>query len=167
VIRPNDSRSGKVPAMATAVPEVVEALATFDQGFNCAQAVLSVFAGRHGLSRDHALKLACPFGSGMMRAETCGAVTGALLVIGLAHGRAKSSDLQARSRTYALAQAFQERFHELHGTCNCSELLGLDPTTPEGRQAALDRGLFESRCPLFVQSAVTLVQQLVYPPTEP
>lgn len=145
-------------------PEVTAAIENFEQGFNCAQAVLATFAPRHGLSREHALKVACAFGSGMMRGSTCGAVTGALMVIGLAHGRCRADDMAARSKTYALAQAFQDRFDALHGTCACEELLGLDPTTPEGRQAALDRGLFESRCPQFVRSAVTLLLDLAYPP---
>ena len=143
-------------------PELTAAIDNFDQGFNCAQAVLAAFAPRHGLSKDHALKVACAFGSGMMRGETCGAVTGALMVIGLAHGRCRSDDMQARSKTYALAQAFQDCFEALHGTCSCGELLGLDPTTPEGRQSALDRGLFETRCPIFVRSAVGILLDMVY-----
>lgn len=143
-------------------PELTTAIENFDQGFNCAQAVLAAFAPRHGLTREHALKVSCAFGSGMMRGETCGAVTGSLMVIGLAHGRCRADDMQARSKTYALAQAFQDRFESLHGTCDCQELLGLDPTTPEGRQNALDRGLFESRCPIFVRSAVTLLLDLAY-----
>lgn len=143
-------------------PELSTALENFEQGFNCAQSILAAFAPRHGLTREHALKIACPFGSGMMRGSTCGAVTGSLMVIGLAHGRCNAGDMAARSKTYALAQAFQDRFDAQHGTCSCEELLGLDPTTPEGRQAALDRGLFESRCPNFVRSAVTLVLELAY-----
>jgi C_GCAxxG_C_C family probable redox protein len=148
-------------------PELTTAIENFDQGFNCAQAVLAAFAPRHGLTKEHALKVACAFGSGMMRGDTCGAVTGSLMVIGLAHGRCRADDMQARSKTYALAQAFQDRFETLHGTCSCEELLGLDPTTPEGRQSALDRGLFESRCPIFVRSAVTLLLDLAYAAPQP
>jgi C_GCAxxG_C_C family probable redox protein len=148
-------------------PELTTAIENFDQGFNCAQSVLAAFAPRHGLTKEHALKVACAFGSGMMRGDTCGAVTGSLMVIGLAHGRCRADDMQARSKTYALAQAFQDRFETLHGTCSCEELLGLDPTTPEGRQSALDRGLFESRCPIFVRSAVTLLLDLAYAAPQP
>jgi C_GCAxxG_C_C family probable redox protein len=142
--------------------EVTAALENFEQGFNCAQSMLAAFAPRHGLSREHALKIACGFGSGMMRGATCGAVSGALMVIGLAHGRCRADDMASRAKTYALVQAFQDRFEKLHGTCGCEELLGLDPTTPEGRQSALDRGLFESRCPVFVRSAVSLLLEMAY-----
>src|SRR5512133_3896959 len=128
-------------------PEITAATESFEQGFNCAQSVLSAFAPRHGLSQEHALKLSCAFVAGMTRGETCGAVTGSLMVIGLAHGRSRPDDMAARAKTFALAQAFQDRFETLHGTCDCGELLGVDPTTPEGRQTARDRGLFETRCP--------------------
>jgi len=144
-------------------PEITSAIESFEQGFNCAQAVLAAFAPRHGLSREQALKVSCAFGSGMMRGETCGAVTGSLMVIGLAHGRCRADDMAARAKTYALAQAFQDRFETLHGACQCADLLGIDPTTPEGRQTALDRGLFETRCPAFVRSAVTLLLEMAYP----
>jgi C_GCAxxG_C_C family probable redox protein len=143
-------------------PEVTAALETYEQGFNCAQAVLAAFAPRHGLSPELALKLAAPFGTGKTRAATCGAVSAALMVIGLAHGRSRPDDMQARARTHALSQAFQDRFEKLHGSCTCEELLGLDPTTPEGRQAAVDRGLFESRCTQYVRSSVLLILDLVY-----
>jgi C_GCAxxG_C_C family probable redox protein len=143
-------------------PEITTALEIYAQGFNCAQAVLAAFAPRHGLAKEQALKLAAAFGSGKTRGATCGAVSGGLLAIGLAHGRSRADDMQARARTHALAQAFQDRFEQLHGSCSCEELLGLDPTTPEGRQAAVDRGLLESRCPQFVRSAVQLVLELAY-----
>lgn len=143
-------------------PELNAAVENFDMGFNCAQSILAAFAPRHGFTREHALKVSCAFGSGMMRGATCGAVTGGLMVIGLAHGRCRADDMAARSKTYALAQAFQDRFDTVHGTCDCQELLGLDPTTADGRQAALDRGLFETRCPAFVRTAVGLILELAY-----
>ena len=59
----------------------------FDEGFSCSQAVLSAFAPEHGLDRETALKVATAFGGGMgHRGDTCGAVTGAFMAIGLRHG---------------------------------------------------------------------------------
>ncbi|MEG0764604.1 MAG: C-GCAxxG-C-C family protein, partial [Pseudoflavonifractor sp.] len=52
--------------------------------YNCAQAVLMPFAERCGLTRDQAETLGSNFGSGMHCGGTCGAVTGALMVLGLA-----------------------------------------------------------------------------------
>jgi len=70
----------------------VEAAADcFEKGFNCAQAILSTYGTELGIEREHALRVAGPFGVGMGRmGNTCGAVTGAYMVIGLKHGAARA-----------------------------------------------------------------------------
>jgi C_GCAxxG_C_C family probable redox protein len=133
----------------------------FEQGFTCSQAVLAAFAERHGLDRDLALKLACAYGGGIARGGgTCGAVSGALMAIGLAHGRTRIEDEAAREKTYAATRTFLERFRAEHGSDLCRELLGVDISTREGSEAAAKAGLFRTRCPLLVRSAARLVSSL-------
>ena len=73
------------------------ALALFKEGFSCSQAVAAVFAEEHGLAVETALRLSQGFGGGMARmADTCGAVTGAILVLGLKHGRTRAADDEAK-----------------------------------------------------------------------
>lgn len=51
---------------------------------NCAQAILSTYCEAFGLERNLALRLAQGFGGGMAHmGKTCGAVTGAYMVLGL------------------------------------------------------------------------------------
>jgi C_GCAxxG_C_C family probable redox protein len=65
----------------------------FRKGFNCSQAVLSSFSPDLGLEKETALKIACGFGAGMAKLqETCGAVTGAVMVLGLKYGKYKEDD---------------------------------------------------------------------------
>ncbi len=154
------------PRMAdseSVIPDVVEAAAAlFDQGFTCGQAVLVPFAERRGIDREHALRLACAFGGGIAgTGSTCGAVSGALLAIGAAHGRTKVEDEPARARTYDAARVFLDRFRSEHGSVVCRELLGVDIGTAEGREAAVKAGLFRSRCPLLVRGAARIVAALV------
>ena len=53
-------------------------------GLNCAQAVLCAYADLAGIDEETAIRLAAPFGAGMGNMEgTCGAITGAGLVLGL------------------------------------------------------------------------------------
>lgn len=52
--------------------------------YNCAQGVLIPFANELGLGEDMAFRIAANFGSGMKMGATCGAITGALMVLGLA-----------------------------------------------------------------------------------
>jgi len=76
------------------------AVARFNDGCLCSQSVLTTFAPRFGLPLDTAMRIATPFGSGIASTgEMCGAVSGALMVIGLAHGAADAEDQQAKEET--------------------------------------------------------------------
>ena len=135
------------------------AAAWFDQGFNCAQSVLVAFAAQLGLDESRALKLASPFGGGVSRrGEVCGAVTGALMVLGLAQG----SDTPAgKESAYLLGQDFLQRFEVRHGTILCRKLINYDISTPEGLQQARERGVFTALCPLFVRNATEIARTLL------
>ncbi len=138
------------------------AVECFQSGFVCSQAVLSVFSEIYGLDRDTALKLSTAFGAGIARqAETCGAVTGALMVIGLAHGRSDTKDIQAKETTYRKSHEFIKRFTDYHGSICCRSLLEVDISTPEGTQTAKERDLFKTLCPKFVGDAVDILEELL------
>ena len=124
--------------------------------------MFSTLGPESGLDRDTALRVAGAFGAGMARTgQTCGAVTGALMVIGLKYGQTHGEDKQAKEKTYALAREFLERFKARNGALLCRELLGYDINTPEGMQAIRDKGLFDSLCPRLVANAVEILKELV------
>jgi C_GCAxxG_C_C family probable redox protein len=135
------------------------ALARFSRNFNCAQSVLAAFVPQLGLEEAQALKLASPFGGGVARrGQICGAVTGALMALGLAQGADTPAGKEA---AYCLGQEFLQRFESRHGTLLCRELLQVDISTPEGHQQAREKHLFTTRCPLFVADAVDIVQAML------
>jgi len=139
-----------------------KAVDCFVGGFACSQAVLTAFSGDLGLDEAAALKIACGFGAGMGRTgQTCGAVTGAYLAIGLKHGRARLEDADARSKTYALVQAFDKEFKERHGSVNCTELLGFNLGVPEEYEKVSSQGLFRSLCPKLVRSAAEILEKIL------
>jgi len=138
------------------------AAATFKEGFSCSQAVLSAFADLFGLDRQKALKLSQPFGGGIARLGlTCGAVTGAFLVIGLKYGRTRPEDEEAKEKTYALVRDFIREFKAHHSSIVCRELIGVDLDTAEGHQEAVKRGLFDNLCSKYVQDAVEILERLL------
>jgi C_GCAxxG_C_C family probable redox protein len=106
-----------------------------------------------------ALKLASPFGGGIARrGEVCGAVSGALLTLGLARG----ADTPAgKDQIYRLSQEFMNRFEAKHGTLLCRELIGCDISTPSGSQEAMDKKVFVTICPALVREAAEIVQALL------
>ena len=135
------------------------AVACFKQGFACSQAVLFAFADDFGLDHDTAVKLGTPFGGGMGRmGDTCGAVTGALLVLGLKFGVADGSDRAAREACYEKVRECVQQFKARHQTTVCRELLGCDISTLEGLAQARERNLFATRCVKYVEDAAAIVE---------
>lgn len=127
----------------------------FAQGLNCAQSVFSAFADTADISEEAALRLASPFGGGIARqGQVCGAVTGALMVLGLRRG---NSTPQGKEETYRLSEEFVRAFQERHGAVLCRELIGYDISTPKGLQAARDGKVFHSICPGLVNSAAEML----------
>lgn len=134
----------------------------FRQGYNCAQAVVFAFSDQMGGDGDTALRIASGFGGGIGHLqETCGAVTGAIIVLGHCHGRALGEPKAKTDDTYARAQGFMRRFEACHGTCACRELLGgCDFNTEEGEREFKERGYREARCAVFIRDAVRIVEEL-------
>ena len=146
---------------------VDEAVAKFRSGCNCSQAVLSTYGKGFGLDEALANRLACGFGGGMRRADVCGAVTGALMVLGLRHGPTSCPGQPQKNETYAAVQAFQARFAERQGTVMCRDLLGCDVTTPDGLAKAQAENLFKTICPEAVQVAGEILEEMLGEPGAP
>lgn len=131
----------------------------FNEGFNCSQAVLAPFAVSSGLSEETALKLTSNFGGGMNEGETCGAVTGALMAIGLKYGRSEADDIQAKEIAAGLASEFKKRFIARYGSLKCKKLLKYDITTE--KEKILEKDLFNTLCPEFVKSAESILKEIL------
>src|SRR5690606_21662821 len=134
-----------------------EAEKIFKSGFNCAQSVFVPFAREYKIDAEAALKLSTGFGAGMVyRGETCGAVTGAMMAIGLVYGRKMASDTASRDKTYELINRFYTEFKKMHGSIICKELLKTDISTEEGRKQAGKDDLFNRICPTLVKDAAAI-----------
>jgi len=139
-----------------------DAVQNFKQGFSCSQAVLAAVSEPLGLDRERALKIAQAFGGGMARMGlTCGAVTAAMLAIGLKHGRTRPEDEEAKEKTYSVAHDLLRQFQARHGSIVCRELIGVDLSSPEGHKLGEERGVFENLCPRFVSDAVEILEQIL------
>jgi C_GCAxxG_C_C family probable redox protein len=109
-----------------------------------------------------ALKIAQGFGGGMGRmAQTCGAVTGAYMVLGLKYGNAETHDKETKEKVYELIREFSRRFENRNSSIVCRELLGCDISKPEGVMAAKENGLFTSICPKMVREAVEILDEMI------
>jgi C_GCAxxG_C_C family probable redox protein len=134
----------------------------FRNKFNCSQSVFTVFGTEQGMSEDDSLKVSCAFGGGMGRQQhTCGAVTGALMALGLKYGKALNDPEEKKQQTYALTREFFQKFTELNGSVNCKVLLeGLDMNDPDDHKTLMDRKLFDLKCEKYVADAVRIVETI-------
>ena len=133
----------------------------FASGYNCSQSVLMAFARPLGLDAAMAVRLATGFGLGMARGGTCGAVSGAVMALGLFGGGGGKDGAQAKATTYACVREFYRAFQALHGSLACRELIGLDPSTPEGLATANTECRFQTICLPLVRDAAAIAQRLM------
>ncbi len=135
----------------------------FYQGYNCAQAVFCAFSEEMGLDLETAARLSSSFGGGMGRMrEVCGAVSGALMALGLLRGYADPEDPEAKKTHYGLVQELAARFRAQNGTIVCRELLKDVKTTPGGIPEARTPEFYASRpCLRLVGEAAAILEDML------
>ena len=132
----------------------------FMRGQDCSQVVLSHYADELGITFDEANRLSAAFGGGSGMGETCGAVVGALMVIGLKYGHNGPDDMEQRNELMAKRAEFITAWKEKRGSCMCRELLGYDVTKPEEFQIILEKGLMFDLCPELVLDAIDILDNM-------
>lgn len=139
--------------------KVEQALACFNNGYSCSQAVFSTYSEQLGLDKESALKVSCSLGGGMGRlGETCGAVSGAYLLIGLKYGKVKSDDNLAKEKTYQLVREFAQRFEERNQHTSCKKLLGVDLLTGDKNLIAEQ---VKTICPKMICDAAEIIEEML------
>ncbi|MBE6041957.1 MAG: C_GCAxxG_C_C family protein [Clostridiales bacterium] len=132
----------------------------FMRGQDCSQVVISHYAEKLGLSEEQANRIAACYGGGSGIGETCGAVVGALMVIGLKYGHKGPDDMDQRNELMAKRAEFFTAWKEKRGSCMCRELLGYDVTKPEEFQIILEKGLMFDLCPELVLDAIDILDNM-------
>lgn len=141
--------------------KVEKAEQMFKNGFNCSQAVLSVFAEDFGLSEETALRIATQFGGGARKGEMCGAVSGALMVLGLKYGHGYNFTPDEKSTAYGIAEDFMNRFIAKNKSVVCRDLLGYDLTKKTDMEIIREQNLFRKICPEMIGCAVEILEEML------
>lgn len=139
-----------------------QTLASFKEGFTCSSAVFSSFSEELGIDPETAKKISCGFGAGISKTgNICGAVSGAIMVIGLKYGKTEEGDDAATEKTRALVRKFIQEFTERHGSVNCTELLGYNLSNPAEYEKAHHNKLFVTKCTELVGDATTILEKIL------
>ena len=97
----------------------------------------------------------------MRRAEVCGAVTGAIMAIGLKIGHCVEGDNATKAHAYEITRQFEGRFEQLNGSIICRNILRYDLTKPEELAVIKEKGLFDTVCTKAIADAVALVEEIL------
>ena len=90
---------------------------------NCAQTSFAILSEEHDLEGAQILKALTPFPGIALRGETCGAVIGSLMALGLVYGREDLTDWKGYIGSLPSARRFCAQFEEEHGSTACSNIL--------------------------------------------
>ena len=133
----------------------------FLEGNNCAQSVLLSFADDYGYSKELALKISAGFGGGMGKTqETCGAVSGAIMVLGIREGEKASDNNELKLGAYGSTKELISKFTDEFQTTSCRELTGCDFNTDSGNEKFKSEGVMEKICAPCVKRAVEIVESI-------
>ena len=135
----------------TSVTKEQEALERFQSDCNCCQAVLLSFCSDYGIDEKLAKDLSSGFGGGMRIGETCGALCGAMMVMGIKNGKQHSDAAAQKAQTAAQAIYLGEQFKENMGTVSCHTILA------KNKEEKLPA---RSLCKKAVSTAVELLEAL-------
>lgn len=140
-----------------------KAIEYFRNKYNCSQSVFTVFGTDFNLPENECLKVACAFGGGMGRQQhTCGAITGAMMALGLKYGKGLNDSEDKKQLTYAKTKELFAEFIKLHGTTNCRELLnGLDLNNHEDHEKIIEQKLFDINCEKYVKDSVLIIKKIM------
>jgi len=139
-----------------------KAIALFNSGLNCAQSVTTAYSEKLNFDNTLALNISCGFGGGMGRLqETCGAVTGAFMVLSIFNGQKYTENTVKKIMTYSMIQDFNSKFKARHNTTNCRALLNCDLTTEEGLRYHQENNLQKHVCENCIRSAIQIINALI------
>ena len=93
--------------------------------------------------------------------NTCGAVSGALMVIGMKYGRTALDDLASKEKTYKVTNAFIQEFLRRNHSLNCTDLIGHNLSDPKSSRSTREKKLFHIKCAKFVSDAGEILKTIL------
>ena len=139
---------------------IQRAIGYVDDGFLCVEAVLKTLADLKGVESEYIPGISSGMAAGVGRTnQICGAVTGAILGLGLWFGRSKP--VVSDRRPYWYSRLFIDRWMKAHNSTNCSQLLGIELDDPEGYKKFESENMWVNKCQRYIREAVGLAYDIL------
>jgi C_GCAxxG_C_C family probable redox protein len=137
-----------------------KALERFKSSYNCSQSVFAAYSEKFGIKEKDAFSVASGFGGGIGRTQDiCGAVTGAIMVLGCRYFDEKNPD--SKLIVYEKVKTLIAKFKELHNTVDCLPLTGVDLSEEGGSELFKTLNIHENKCNGFVKDVCNILDTLL------
>ncbi|PKQ63487.1 hypothetical protein BZG02_08925 [Labilibaculum filiforme] len=136
-----------------------KAIHSFNNGMNCSQSVLTAYADHLKFDPKMALSVATGFGGGMGEMQkTCGAVTGAFMVLGIHNSKKHPENTEAVKATNEMVKKFSHYFKALYGSLDCKGILNCDFTTISGEKEFKEKDMKKNICSKCISDSIRLIE---------
>ena len=130
------------------------------KGYNCSQSLLAAFSDVTGLSETESLSVSGCFGRGAGSGELCGAISGAIMVLGMLTPVDTNDPVNSKLRAVAQGREFLRRFSQRFGAVRCETLLPMELTADDRAPAAKELGITD-HCSILAATAAEIVEQML------
>lgn len=139
-------------------PEKEKAIKTFQKSYNCAQAIFSAYSKKVGIKEKDALRISAGFGGGIaMNQEICGALSGAIMLIGCKRFDNKNVK-ESKKIVYQEVNNFLSAFRKVYGSIKCKDLIGVDFSNEKELKRARKENVFNKICTNYIESICDLLE---------
>lgn len=140
----------------------MKSFSQFNRGFSCSQRVFATLGEELGIERQQALRLATGFGAGIAyQGNICGAVSGAIMAIGLKHGNDEPSVQDFSNKAIFLTRELIQRIIAKHGCYTCKGLTRIDHMNlEEGMKLYKEQGIAEKICRPVIKDCIEIVEEI-------
>jgi len=158
------SRSMKKEQVYTMLDQ--RAQSVMEKSHNCAQSTFFALSEQFGLGGDDVLKALTPLPGMAERGETCGAMTGALMAMGLIYGRDHLDDWDKYRSSLIPTNKFCQQFEKEMGTTLCCQIQerafgqSFNLMDPE-QLKEFQRAGATAKCSQVVQKACRLAAEII------
>lgn len=133
-----------------------------NQQYHCSQALFGAFAEDFDMDLKTVFKISTCFGGGMRLGGTCGCITAAMLVLGMALGFYDSQDRELEVYGNKKTEEFVRRFTEkMDGVVNCRDILGKDISKPDDVAVIRKEGLILKKCPRAINISIEILEDML------
>ena len=137
-----------------------EVIRLYNEGYDCAQCILKAMEDKIDCDLETAMRSISCMGMGLLEGSLCGALLGALAVIGLRYG-SSGPDPASKGVIILKRAQFLTEFKKKYNGLTCPEIMGLDVRKDEDNLRAFKEGIYDHFCPNMAADILEILERII------